>query len=89
LSNDAEWIPFGEGYNKFQAFHGQIENFSRAIRGEDKMLVTPDDALASVEVIEAAYESLHNSRWQPVVQEEWAPPTVRGEEVVMAAGQVS
>lgn len=88
-SSDAEWIPFGEGYNKFQAFRGQIENFSRAIRGEDKMLVTPDDALASVEVIEAAYESLHNSRWQPVVHEEWAPPTPRGGEVVTAAGQAS
>ena len=88
-SNDAEWIPFGEGYNKFQAFRGQIENFSRAIRGEDKMLVTPEDALASVAAIEAAYESLRNSQWQPVNLEPWTPPVVRGEEVVTAAGQVS
>ncbi len=83
-SNDAEWIQFGEGYNKFQAFRGQIENFSRAIRGEDKMLVTPEDALASVEVIEAAYDSLNSSRWQPVEHKEWSPATNRAEEVAAA-----
>jgi predicted dehydrogenase len=66
-SSDSDWIVFGKGYNKFQAFRGQIENFARAIRGDDKLLVSPEDALASVEVIEAAYESLHHSRWQPVV----------------------
>ena len=70
-SNDTEWIVFGQGYNKFQAFRGQIENFSRAIKGEDKMLVSPEDALASVEVIEAAYDSLNRTQWQPVEHEEW------------------
>lgn len=65
-SNDDEWISFGNGYNKFQAFRGQIENFARAIRGEDKMLVSPEDAIASVEVIEAAYASLKADQWQPV-----------------------
>jgi predicted dehydrogenase len=88
-SNDAEWIQFGEGYNKFQAFRDQIENFSRVIRGEDKMLVTPEDALASVEVIETAYESLHNSQWKPVNHEPWTPPVVRDEQIVSAAGLVS
>ena len=88
-SNDTDWIPFGQGYNKFQAFRGQIENFTRAIRGEDKLLVTPDDALASVEVIETAYDSLHNSVWQPVHHEAWRPTSVAAENVVAAAGQVS
>lgn len=72
-SDDTDWISFGDGYDKCQAFRGQIENFSRAIRGEDKLLVTPDDALASVEVIETAYDSLYNSVWQPVTHEEWHP----------------
>ena len=49
-TNDSDWIVFGKGYNKFQAFRGQIENFARAIKGEDKMLVSPEDALASVAV---------------------------------------
>ncbi len=83
-SNDAEWIVFGQGYNKFQAFRGQIENFSRAICGQDKMLVSPEDALASVEVIEAAYESLNNSQWQPVEHEGWQA-SERSAAVVVAA----
>lgn len=77
-SSDSDWIVFGKGYNKFQAFRGQIENFARAIKGEDKMLVSPEDALASVEVIEAAYESLRHSQWQPVAHDEWQPACVRG-----------
>ncbi len=72
-SSDSDWIVFGKGYNKFQAFRGQIENFARAIKGDDKMLVSPEDALASVEVIEAAYESLRHSQWQPVAHDEWQP----------------
>jgi len=76
-SSDSDWIVFGNGYNKFQAFRGQIENFARAIKGEDKLLVSPEDALASVEVIEAAYESLGHSQWQPVAHEEWHPAVPR------------
>lgn len=85
-SANEDWIVFGQGYNKFQAFRGQIDNFSRAIRGEDKLLVSPDDAIASVEVIEAAYESLKNSRWQPVVHQDWqydATGRVAAEETVL------
>jgi hypothetical protein len=48
-----------------QAFRGQIENFTRAIHGEDKLLGSPKDILVSVEVIETAYDSLHHSVWQP------------------------
>lgn len=76
-SANEDWIVFGQGYNKFQAFLGQIDNFAMAIRGEDKLLVSPEDALASVEVIEAAYESLRNSRWQPVVHHDWQAPAAR------------
>lgn len=88
-TNDTEWVHFGEGYNKFQAFRGQIENFSRAIRGEDKLLVHREDALASVEVIESAYQSLANSRWQTVLQDVDDAVAARGQELVTAAGQVS
>jgi predicted dehydrogenase len=88
-SNDTDWVQFGECYNKFQAFRGQIENFTRAIRGEDKLLVTPEDALASVEVIETAYDSLHHSVWQPVKHTEWQPKTADAESLLAAAGQVS
>jgi predicted dehydrogenase len=88
-SNDTDWVTFGEGHNKFQAFRGQIENFTRAICGEDKLLVSPEDALASVEVIETAYDSLHHSVWQPVKRTEWKPSPVIAENLLAAAGQVS
>jgi predicted dehydrogenase len=88
-SNDDEWISFGTGYNKFQAFRGQIENFSRAIQGEDKLLVSPEDAIASVEVIEAAYASLRADQWKTVETKDWNPEAARGQELVSAAGQIS
>ena len=58
-----EWIVFGQGYNKIQAFQSQIDNFSLAILGQDNLLITAEDALASVEAIEAAYAALEQSQW--------------------------
>ena len=63
---DNEWTVFGSGYNKLQAFRSQINNFTRAIRGEEDLLITPGDALASVQVIETAYRALDTHRWAPV-----------------------
>jgi len=40
-----------------------LENFARTIRGEDLLLITAEDALASVQVIEAAYSSLKQHNW--------------------------
>ncbi len=61
-----EWITFGQGYDKVQAFRSNIINFCGAIRGEEALLVTPCDAIASVEVIEGAYAALHKSQWTKV-----------------------
>ena len=61
-----EWVPIGKGYDKFQAFRSQIDNFSRAVAGEEALLITTEDAIASVEVIEAARLSLAENRWVPV-----------------------
>jgi predicted dehydrogenase len=63
LSGNREWKVFGKGYNKVQAFRSQIDNFAKALRGEEILLLSLDDALASVQVIESAYASLHDSRW--------------------------
>jgi predicted dehydrogenase len=65
-SGARDWVVFGKGYNKIQAFRGNIDNFTRAIRGEEALLITADDALASVEVIEAAYADLRRSHWVAV-----------------------
>lgn len=62
-SSNNEWIVFGNGYDKVQAFSSQLRNLCRAIRGEEQLLITSQDALASVQVVEAAYESMHRENW--------------------------
>ncbi|HJQ96023.1 MAG TPA: Gfo/Idh/MocA family oxidoreductase [Acidimicrobiia bacterium] len=58
-----DWVTFGRGYDKLDAIGRQIDNFCAAVRGEERLLITADDALASVGVIEAAYRSLTDDRW--------------------------
>jgi predicted dehydrogenase len=65
-SGARDWVVFGSGYNKVQAFRSNIGNFARAIRGEEALLITAEDALASVEVIEAAYADMRRNHWVPV-----------------------
>lgn len=62
-SSSSDWIVFGKGYDKIQAFRSQIDNFAKAILGEESLLITAEDALASVEAIEAAYASLQQNHW--------------------------
>lgn len=66
-ASSPDWVVFGKGYNKVQAFRSQIENFSKAILKEEPLLITADDAIASVEVIEAAYAALNQNRWTPII----------------------
>lgn len=63
-SNDV--VVFGSGYDRVQAFRSQIENFSHAVRGDQGLLVSEDDALASVNVIGIAYKALRQNQWTPV-----------------------
>jgi predicted dehydrogenase len=65
--SSSEWVTFGMGYDKVRAFCNQIRNFCDAVRGVAAPLVTPDDALASVRVIEAAYQSMNQSKWVGVL----------------------
>ena len=65
-SSSPDWIEFGSGYDKVAAFLHQIGNFTRAIRGRETLLINGDDALASVRVIEAAYESLSKDHWTEI-----------------------
>jgi predicted dehydrogenase len=67
-TGDADWTVFGTGYNKVDAFKRQIENFAAAVRGDEPLVVTPEDALASVQVIEAAYRSLARGAWEPIAE---------------------
>lgn len=61
-----DWVKFGDGYNKVQAFRDELGNFARAVRDGEPLLISAQDALASVQVIEAAYRSLREPRWTKV-----------------------
>jgi predicted dehydrogenase len=69
-AGDADWTVFGSGFDKVEAFKRQIENFAGAVRGDEPLVVTPEDALASVQVIEAAYRSLARGAWEPIAEPE-------------------
>jgi predicted dehydrogenase len=65
-ASDRDWVVFGSGYEKVRAFVSLVDDFARAIRDGEPLVVTPEDAIASVEVVEAAYQALAKNRWQPV-----------------------
>ena len=69
LAADSDWTPFGSGYLKVEALSGQLRNFIEVIEGSATPHITIDDALASVEAIEAANRSLRNNTWVPVGEE--------------------
>ena len=68
LNSSPDWTIFGKGYDKVQAFKSKIENFRNAIVSGEELLTKPEDSLASVEVIEAAYKSLNQNLWQKVLE---------------------
>ena len=72
INSSPDWTVFGKGYDKVASFKGKIENFANALRGKEELLIKPADALASVQVIDAAYRSMRQNLWQPVVEKAFA-----------------
>lgn len=72
LAGNADWVTFGGGYDKVQAVGGPVENFCHVLRGDERLRIRATDALSSVAVIDAAYETLGTARWADVV----TPPCV-------------
>ncbi len=68
VNSNPDWTVFGKGYDKVASFKGKIENFANALNGKEDLYIKPEDALASVRVIEAAYKSLRQNLWQPVIE---------------------
>lgn len=62
-STDGEWQAFGSGYDKIAAFQSQLENFVAAITTEAAAVINDTDAIASVMVIDCAYQSAQQERW--------------------------
>jgi predicted dehydrogenase len=50
----------------------QVRNFCRAVIGEEDLVITADDAIASVDVVAAAYRSMGRNHWvavrEPIVR---------------------
>ena len=65
-TSSSDWVVFGSGYDKLQAFGRKLENFCLAVRGEQPLLINAEDAIASVQVIERAYASLEDNRWTAI-----------------------
>ncbi len=72
-----DWTVFGSGYDKVASFANQIRNFAGAICGSEELIITPRDAVASVQVIEAAYSAMNSEKWQPVADLADCPPKHR------------
>jgi predicted dehydrogenase len=66
---DKDWTVFGRGYDKVQAFSSQLTNFARAAHGLESLEITLDDAVASVEVVDAAYRALRAAKWLPITRQ--------------------
>ena len=73
-SSAVDWVDFGEGYSKERARRNQLVNFTKSIRNGEGLVITAEDALASVEVIRAAYQSLSRDDWVRVE----SAPTLSG-----------
>lgn len=69
LNSSPDWTVFGKGYDKVASFKGKIENFANALHGREELFIKPVDALASVQVIDAAYRSMNQNLWQIVVEQ--------------------
>src|SRR5262249_60431536 len=57
------WVSFGAGYDKVLSLKKQLENFVASLRASDMPRISPEDALASVQVIESAYVSAGRNNW--------------------------
>lgn len=62
-NGEADWSVYGRGYDRSAAFRGQLTNFVRAIRGEEPLVITPDEGVDSVKAVEAAYDAMNRSPW--------------------------
>jgi predicted dehydrogenase len=66
LGEGADWVVFGDGYDKLAAFARQLDNFVSTIRGTEAPRISAAESIESVRVIEAAYRSMRRDDWVSV-----------------------
>ena len=65
-SEKVDWVSFGNGYDKFKAVGSQLKNFIETVTGEGKPIITLEDAVESVRVIQSAYLIANQNHWEKV-----------------------
>ena len=85
LHSTNECVIFGPGYDKVIAFSSQLDNFTDALRGRVESLISEEDIIASVEVIEAGYRSLSSGEWETVGASSQPPQKKTSEEALSKA----
>ncbi len=65
-SEKLDWVNFGNGYDKFKAAGAQLTNFIETAMGRGRPIITAEDALESVRVIQSAYRTAEQNRWEKV-----------------------
>jgi predicted dehydrogenase len=65
-NRDIAWRGFAGPYDKITCMSAQLRNFCQALRGEEPLAISAVDAIASVQVIDAAYRSLAVGDWTAV-----------------------
>ncbi len=66
VNEAGSWARFGQGYDKIRCMRSQVQNFCGALRGTEPLAISAADAIASVQVIAAAYRSLELGDWVAV-----------------------
>jgi predicted dehydrogenase len=61
-----DWVSFGSGYDKFRAVGAQLSNFIDTVTSGRSPLITPEDSVESVRVIQCAYHAADLNGWQKV-----------------------
>jgi predicted dehydrogenase len=65
-SEKRAWAGFGSGYDKLQAVGAQLANFIDALDGKGTPMITTEDAVESVRVIQCAYHTAVQTAWEKV-----------------------
>jgi len=65
-SEKLDWVNYGTGYDKLQAVGAQLGNFVESVRGKGTPVITVEDALESVRVIQCAYKTVDQTRWEEI-----------------------
>lgn len=66
-SEKLDWVNFGSGYDKVDAVGAQLSNFIDTVNGKEKPLISIEDAMESVRVIQRAYATVKEDHWEKVM----------------------